>query len=224
MRNYPFAVNGDGTFRVDDVPAGNYQLSLSIRQDNPRGGQFNELGIGSAQFTVPEMPNGRSDEALQLDPVNITALGKYKVGDPIYDLAMRTTDDKDTKISDFHGKYLLIDFLHANDASIESFKQIYAEYAPDVQLALLTIGPGLAMPGQTPGKMGDYPWHQASIVMQGQNIWTILSTDFDWQRSQGAWLIGPDGKVVAEDLNGDGIQAAVTAAIGPPTTQPATTP
>ena len=136
---------------------------------------------------------------------------------------MRTTDGKDIKISDFHGKYLLMDFFHPMDASIATFKQIYAAYAPDDQLALLTINP----PGRHEMSI---PWHQASIKMQGQYSWAILNTNFDMQNSPGAWLIGPDGKVVAENLTGDAIQAAVIAAIGPPTiaaapaTQPATMP
>ena len=227
MHNYPFAVNADGTFRVDDVPAGDYQMSLSVRRSDPRGGMGDELGIGGVQFTVPEIPGGRSDEPLQVNPVNIVVLEKYKVGDPIYDLAMRTTDGKDIKISEFHGKYLLIDFFRPPDASIESFKKIYMEYAPDERLSLLTISPGFTAPGQTVGRMMDGPWHQASIIMQGQQgqmFWRVLNTNFDWQRSQGAWLIGPDGKIVAEDLTGDAIQAAVTSAIGPPTTQPTTMP
>jgi hypothetical protein len=35
------------------------------------------------------------------------------------------------------------------------------------------------------------------------------------------WLIGPDGKVVAKDLRGEGIKAAVAAAMGPAATAPA---
>jgi protocatechuate 3,4-dioxygenase beta subunit len=230
IRNYPFAVSADGTFRIDDVPAGDYQMSISVQRSDPHRGYGGQLGIGSAGFTVPEMPGGRSDEPLQIDPVNVIALGKYKVGDPVYDLSLRSTEAKDLKISDFHGKYLLLDFFHPMDASIASFKQIYAEYPPDDQLALLTINTGMAMPGQTLSKMYDNPWHQAVIIMRDQSSWSVLNSNFDAQNSPGAWLIGPDGKVVAEDLTGDGIQAAVTAAIGPPTvaaapaTQPTTMP
>jgi hypothetical protein len=230
MRSYPFAVNPDGSFRVDDVPAGDYQITIGIQHNNPQGGYGEQLGAGRAEFTVPEMPGGRSDEPLQLDPINVITLGKYNVGDSIYDLAMKTTDGKNLKISDFHGKYLLIDFFRPMDGTIASFKQIYSEYPPDNQLALLMINPGFTMPGQTPGKMNDYPWHQASIIMQDQISWSILNSNFDSQGSPGVWLISPDGKVVAENLTGDGIQAAVTAAIGPPTvtaapaTQPTTMP
>src|ERR1700691_2051106 len=98
---------------------------------------------------------------------------------------MRTTDGKDLEISDFRGKYLLIDFFHPMDVSIATLKQIYAAYTPGDQLAMLTINP--------PGKMNDIPWHQASTVMQAQFSRSILNTNFDLQNSAGAWLIGPDG-------------------------------
>lgn len=230
LRTYPIVISPDGSFRADDVPAGDYQLSISIQQFDPRMGYGQQIGIASAEFTIPEMPGGRSDDPLQLDPVNIIALGKYNIGDPVYDLPLRTPDGKVLKFSDFRGKYLLLNFFPLMDASIESFKQVYAGYAPDEQLSLLTISTSMIMPGQTPQKMSDIPWHQASLVMEGQSTWSILNTNFDARNSPGAWLIGPDGKVVAENLKGDAIRAVVTAAIGPPTvaavqtTQPTTAP
>jgi hypothetical protein len=230
LGRYPLPIGADGLFRVDDVPAGHYEISISLQHIDPQRGYGQQIGMGGAEFTVPEMPGGRSDEPLQIDPVDVVSMEKYKVGDTVYDLTMRTPDGKDLKISDFHGKYLLLDFYRSLDASTPSFKQIYAEYPPDERLALLTIIPGMVPPGQTPGKIDDNPWHEASIVMQGQINWAVLNNNFGGQNPPGTWLIGPDGKIVAEDLAGDGIQAAVTAAIGAPApmavpaTQPTTAP
>ncbi len=68
----PFAA--DGTFRGDDLPAGQYQLTISLTP--PAGGNqvgFGQpVGTGSVTFTIPEMPGGRSDEPLDLGEIPIT--------------------------------------------------------------------------------------------------------------------------------------------------------
>jgi protocatechuate 3,4-dioxygenase beta subunit len=69
----PFAVKDDRTFRIDDVPAGTYQISVNIA-----AGQFGMPAIasGSITFTIPPMPSGRSDEALELPPVQLIMTGQ----------------------------------------------------------------------------------------------------------------------------------------------------
>jgi hypothetical protein len=222
MRNFPFSVSPDGSFRVDDVPAGDYQLSVSLRQTSGPNGFGPEIAVGYADFTVPEMPGGRSDDPLQLDPVSVVALAKYKVGDSVFNLAMRTPEGKNLKLSDFRGKYVLVDFFHPFDINIASFTDVYADYGRDSRLALLTINPEFLMNGQTPPRLNNNPWPQAAIVAQGN--WAVINTNFDAQNSTGAWLIDPDGKVVAEDLSGKAIKSAIVAALGAPATQPTTVP
>jgi hypothetical protein len=70
--------------------------------------------------------------------------------------------------------------------------------------------------------LNNNPWPQAAIA--GQGNWAVLNTSFGDRNSLGAWLIGPDGKVVAEDLSGGAIKSAVIAALGAPATQPTTAP
>jgi hypothetical protein len=68
----PFAA--DGTFRGGDLPAGEYQLTISLTP--PAAGNqvgFGQpVGTGSIAFTIPEMPGGRSDEPLELGEIPIT--------------------------------------------------------------------------------------------------------------------------------------------------------
>jgi len=221
MRSFPFSVNPDGSFRVDDIPAGDYELSINIQQTDNQNDYMRQIAMGYAEFTIPEMPGGRSDEPLQLDPISLVRLAKYKVGETIFDLAMRTPEGKRLKLSDFRGKYVLVDYFHPFDMNIASFKDVYADYGRDGRLALLTINPEFLMKGQNPVRLNNNPWPQAAIV--GQGNWAVLN-NFGGQNSMGAWLIGPDGKVVAEDLSGGAIKSAVIAALGAPATQPTTAP
>ena len=76
-------IKPDGTFRVDDVPAGAY--SLSIRVHEPPTGQQgrpgDEVGRLSHEFEVPEMPGGRSDEPLDIGTLELKLLKKSVEGE-----------------------------------------------------------------------------------------------------------------------------------------------
>jgi hypothetical protein len=65
---YPFPIQEDGFFRVEDVPPGEYALTVTVHEP-PVAGSFN-LGKPMAtvrrEFTVPELSGGRSDLPLDL--------------------------------------------------------------------------------------------------------------------------------------------------------------
>ena len=111
-RSYAVKVEPDGSFRVEDVPAGKYQLSIHVYEP-PVGRQcgFGELiGSLSHEFAVPEMPGGRSDQALALGDLVLEVVKRLKVGDvaPVFEI--ETVDGQPLKLSDFRGKYVLLDF------------------------------------------------------------------------------------------------------------------
>ena len=58
----------DGTFRIEDVPAGRYVLELPFR--GGAGGDSSErLAFARVDVVVPEIPGGRSDEPLDIGAV-----------------------------------------------------------------------------------------------------------------------------------------------------------
>jgi hypothetical protein len=65
---YHFRIKQDGTFRVEDIPAGQYDLRIDFRSLVPgdRSSDHPLLGYVERTFTIPEMPGGRSDESLGL--------------------------------------------------------------------------------------------------------------------------------------------------------------
>jgi hypothetical protein len=70
---YPFALGSDGAFRVEDMPSGDYELYVAThdrfgRETNAPSGWSGEL---HHEFTVPEMPDGRSDEPLDLGELEL---------------------------------------------------------------------------------------------------------------------------------------------------------
>ena len=71
IQHYYVIIQPDGSFRVDDVLAGDYNLSVTVSA--PGGSTEENAPRTAAQatvgFTIPEMPGGRSDEPLDLGRV-----------------------------------------------------------------------------------------------------------------------------------------------------------
>ncbi|MBN1359266.1 MAG: carboxypeptidase regulatory-like domain-containing protein [Sedimentisphaerales bacterium] len=108
-------VERDGSLRADDVPAGDYCLHFSVYTPatTPRGFRGELLGSLVHPFTVPEMPGGRSDDALDLGLLTLPMLGgrvssPYLVGRPVPDLSPFLPE---ASLDESSGKPLLICFF-----------------------------------------------------------------------------------------------------------------
>ena len=73
-----FKINEDGTFRIEDVPAGDYYLHFNAYEPSavPRSFGGETIAFLSQHFNVPTMPNGRSDEPLNLGVLELDVIGK----------------------------------------------------------------------------------------------------------------------------------------------------
>ena len=63
------AIGRDGSFRVDDIPPGDYTFTLRINKPgtNPGNPMGQQMGIASTKFTVPEFEGGATRNAEPLD-------------------------------------------------------------------------------------------------------------------------------------------------------------
>ncbi len=109
-----FDVNNDGSFRIDDVPAGEYLLYIQAYDLNSQLQLSNMEQVGSLshQFSVPDIPGGRSDQALELGEFELEitgdiAAGQTLVGKSIPDFKNITTSFSKTQA---RGKSILICF------------------------------------------------------------------------------------------------------------------
>ena len=66
-------VRPDGTFRVEDVPAGKYRLQAYLHEpgNGVPGTWGPEVASIDTEITVPEIPGGRSDEPLDLGTIEL---------------------------------------------------------------------------------------------------------------------------------------------------------
>jgi hypothetical protein len=68
IRKYPISPNADGSFRVEDVEAGTYELELDLVKPGTGAldGNWTFLAQYQTTLTVPPIPTGRSDKSLDM--------------------------------------------------------------------------------------------------------------------------------------------------------------
>jgi hypothetical protein len=77
LRNYPFVVTEDGSFRVDDIPAGTYVLTIAaLIIDTSLPEPTGKRQVITKEFVIPEMAGGRTDAAFDLGVLTLQSVGK----------------------------------------------------------------------------------------------------------------------------------------------------
>ena len=109
-----FEINNDGTFRIEDVPAGEYLLYIQAFDLNsqPQLSSMEQVGSLTHPFNVPQPPGGRTNEALALGEFELeittdTVTGRTLIGKTIPGFEDITTDFSKEQAQ---GKSLLICF------------------------------------------------------------------------------------------------------------------
>ena len=96
-------IDKDGLFRIEDVPAGKYELELSVNEarDVRFSGPGKIIGHLRMPVVVPEIPGGRSNEPLDLGTVTAKLFDMIKVGDvaPDFDVERIGTQEKGRRSS-----------------------------------------------------------------------------------------------------------------------------
>jgi AhpC/TSA family len=156
------------------------------------------------------LPEGASAE---LTLVMKKAPAPPAVGAPAPPFTVKTVDGRPLSLGGLRGKYVLLHFwmpvFEWNFAQLEPIKAVVDRFGKDDRLALL----GLCLASDPEGaarviRARGITWPQ-TVLRDGLNDPIVQ----DYPQT-GAWLIGPDGKILARDLSGDKIEAAVAAALG----------
>ncbi len=103
------ALAPDGSFRIDDVPPGEYRVQVRVngQSTDRKPSPFATVG---AMLTIPPIPGGRIAEPLDLGRLQLSPRRVLKVGDPVPPIGVTTVDGKELAIpGDFIGRTLLLD-------------------------------------------------------------------------------------------------------------------
>ena len=139
---------------------------------------------------------------------------------------VKTTDGKTFRLADHRGQYVLLDF----EPIWETFRgspnpfvaAAWDAFGKNDRLALLTIiVPPSGMYELSFPPLKECPWPRADLLELPLHLQYSLRASFglppDYifggKNFPGILLIGPDGKIVARELRGDGIKAAIAKAL-----------
>ncbi len=217
QRQYALALGSDGTFRIEDVPPGRYVLRLPFegRTDFYRAGR----AFARADVVVPEIPGGRSDEPLDIGvvPLEVFPFHELNVGDRVPAIASRAADGRPLDLGAVRGKFVLLVFWADSSwaiASIPYVKATYDSFGRDPRLVIIGL-----YRGASPEKMRRYAAHRGLAWEQRYlGNWedaNPIAAAFGVRIPAAVFLIGPDGRVIAKDLQGDAIKEAVARALKP---------
>ena len=105
---HAFPVAPDGTFSMDDVPPGHYQLSVRLGEAAPDGNMFFELSRGSSLISVPPAAGEPDPPPVNVGDVKLEVSNALAVGRPVPPLAGTDPDGKPLALAHFRGRFVLL--------------------------------------------------------------------------------------------------------------------
>jgi RNA polymerase sigma factor (sigma-70 family) len=215
---YAVDLHPDGSFRIEDVPAGNYRLALHFRgrHQQDAGGLF---ASAHGAVRVPTIPGGRSDEPLDMGAVKLDVfrLATLKVSDLAPATTRNLPDGRPLDLAALRGKVVLLHFWEASQtqglADLPFLKQTFDAFGRDPRFVMIGLNQNddFDLPKRYAAKKG-YTWEQRYAGVERPNP---ITAAFGVRYPPEVMLIGPDGRLVARDLKGQEIKQAVAKALGP---------
>lgn len=213
---FPARVADDGSFHVDDVPPGTYELAFILESDQ-RNMHITRQIIATnspSQIIVPPGPDSNKYEPFDLGTVNCKISAPdtappvaLKPGDPAPALAARTLDDKPLQLKDYRGKYVLLDFsFQLPAANSDEIKAVHDSFAKDDRLIIINLCQD-ADDDYVKTLKDAHQW-----VLGTMDTGTMMQT-WGVQNFPSAVLIDPEGKIAAASLRGEEIQSIVATAL-----------
>jgi thiol-disulfide isomerase/thioredoxin len=209
FQSFPMEIQPDGSFRIEDVPEGKYEVSVTIWAQ-ATDGEVVQLATGDSKFVIPSMPGGRSDEPLQIDSVPLHLEDIAILGKPAPAFAAPLLGGGTLNLADFRGHYVLLDFWATTCTpcveEMEHLKPIYDEFGKTGKLEIIGLSSDeTAQRALSYVQKQHIYWHQCWV---GDNTGKRTFENYIDSEPQ-IWLIDPEGIVIAKGLRDDKIRSVV---------------
>jgi peroxiredoxin len=219
-----FTIQKDGTFVIDDIPAGKYKIQIRNLQDAP-GEKFSEIvAHGETDVTVPAADpiGGRPADssvaaAITIDAGTITLQAvehRTSEGEAAPDFATTTLDGKNWWLADQRGKVVVLFFwaTYRQNMGEEKFTDFANRWSGNPNVSIL----GICRPDDRKDKEGKQIKAIAAKLgfqfpesAEGERLMEVYDTSWP-----DAVLIDRSGKIVQKYLTGDAVEKAMDGAMG----------
>jgi hypothetical protein len=222
----------DGSFRVEDVTPGTWWLLADVMDmgagEVPKGGRSAKtVAAVGRKVVVSEIPGGRSDEPLDLGALALVMVHAPQVGEAAPEFEVKTANGKTFNLAEHRGQYVLLNFepWYENTQTNPSVGEAWTLFGllEAQRLDILTLRvPPMSSFYFPAGADREYRWPQARLWESPWYELKPLRASYGFQCDRSTYgdtnlpsilLVGPDGKIVARDLHGDAIKAAITKAL-----------
>ncbi len=209
-------VTNDGRFRALDLPPGDFVMTVALHEPPPD----NSCGWGrlvAAYRHEIHVSGGANDGPLDLGSVTPAEVGGNPLapGELAPDFTVRTLDGRDLALSQFKGRYVLLDFWATwcapCIAEMPTFDAIHKAHGADRRFAVVSLSlDDKPADATTVIKAQEYGWTQGHVGPDSPVVAAYGATAIP-----ATFLIGPDGRIVAAGLQGEKLKSTVAGVFEP---------
>ncbi|MDB6037023.1 MAG: hypothetical protein JWM99_864 [Verrucomicrobiales bacterium] len=218
QRSYGLHFERDGSFRIEDVPSGTYELHILVREPLKEGeDSWRPRKIIASlirEVIVPETSGGRSDAPLDLGQLTLNWTDSRKAAPP-FSFSAESLDGKTISSESFRGRPLLVAFWASwserSTEALSDLREFYTHLARKDSLGFLNVNlSDDALTVMAVSQERGYQWQQT--LLSGTDR-IDLATKLGIETLPSIILLDRMGHIIGRDLQGDRLKSALTQAV-----------